>query len=148
MRTFGRGRRAGFGSMTAFLNVIPSASPVTASSVQKRSRTARFRSKIRPRCANGTPTASNSRSYQPAATPSTSRPPHTWSRDDVTFARTTGLRRGSTRTPVPSSTRSVTAASAASVESDSRNGKGFFEPSMTWSHAHSESKPRLSALPA
>ena len=46
---------------------------------------------------------------------------------------------------MPSSTRSVTVARPASVVSDSRNGKGVFEPSSMWSQAHSESKPSSSA---
>ena len=108
----------------------------------------RFRSKCRPRCLNGTPTASNSRAYQPAATPRTSRPPEMTSRLPSALAATTGLRSGSTSTPVPSLIRRVRAATAPSMVIESRMGKAGSTPSSTWSHAQSDSKPSASARSA
>src|ERR1700746_837610 len=54
---------------------------------------------ILPRSVNGTPTASNSRLYQPEAMPSSSRPPAIRSRLDTSFASTPGVRRGHHSTP-------------------------------------------------
>ena len=62
----------------------------------------RFSSMILPRFSNGTPTASNSRLYQPDAMPMTSRPLGEQVHAGSCFASTTGLRSGSTRMPVPS----------------------------------------------
>ena len=83
----------------------------------------RLRSKTRPRCLKGTPTASNSRAYQPAATPRTRRPPEITSRLPRALAVTTGLRRGSTSTPVPSLILLVRAATAPRVVIESMMGK-------------------------
>ena len=88
--------------MTASRRLNSSTFSVTRSSVQSLIRMSRLRSKSRPRCLNGTPTASNSRAYQPAATPRTRRPLEITSRLPSAFAATTGLRSGSTSTPVPS----------------------------------------------
>ena len=93
-----------------------------------------------------TPHASNSRSYQPAATPSINRPPDIRSRLAVVFASTTGFRSGSTKIPVPNDIRLVTVEIAASVDRDSRNGKGDLVPSRMWSQTHSESNPICSIL--
>ena len=76
-----------------------------------------------PRLLNGTPMASNSRLYQPDATPSVSRPFEIWSMLESCLASTTGLRDGSTRMPVPSRMVSVRAATAVSTDSESRIGK-------------------------
>ena len=110
--------------MTALRKSIPVAVPDTRSPVQNSFISARFSSKIRPRCLNGTPHASNSRSYQPTAMPSVRRPPDMISMLAAVLASTAARRSGSTRMPVPSSTRSVCAVSSASVESDSRKGNG------------------------
>ena len=83
---------------------------------------------IRPRSLNGTPTASNSRLYQPEAIPSSSRPPAIRSRLDSSFASTTGLRSGKTSTPVPSLIFVVCAATALSRVSESMTGKGGSTP--------------------
>ena len=108
----------------------------------------RLRSKSRPRCLNGTPTASNSRAYQPAATPRMSRPLEMTSRVPRALAATVGLRSGSTMTPVPSLMVRVRAAMAVRIPTESRMGKDGSTPRMTWSHAHSDSKPRASARSA
>ena len=101
---------------------------------------------ILPRCLNGTPTASNSRLYQPAATPRSSRPLEIWSMLASSLASTTGLRSGSTRTPVPSLIVRVRAAIAVSMVSESMIGKLGSTPSRTWSQAQSDSKPSSSIL--
>ena len=128
-----------------FLNRYGPSSPLTASPAHSLYSTLRFSWKIRPRSACGTPTASNSFWYQPAATPSVSRPRDIWSIDAVTLARTVGLRSGRTSTPVPSRRRSVDTASAASVLSESRTGNGVLDPSRTWSQTQAESSPSPSA---
>ena len=108
----------------------------------------RLRSKTRPRCLKGTPTASNSRAYQPAATPRTRRPPEITSRLPRALAVTTGLRRGSTSTPVPSLILLVRAATAPRVVIESMMGKEGSTPRRMWSQAQSDSKPRASARSA
>src|SRR6266849_2761179 len=88
---------------------------------------------IRPRSWNRTPTASNSRRYQPDAMPSSKRPAASRSRLASSLASTTGLRNGSTSTPVPSLILVVRAATAASKVSESRTGKGGSTPRRIWS---------------
>ena len=78
---------------------------------------------ILPRFSNGTPTASNSRLYQPDAMPMSSRPSESRSMLESCFASTTGLRSGSTRMPVPSLILLVRAAIAVSSVSESMIGK-------------------------
>jgi hypothetical protein len=138
MSSFGRGRLAGGGSITTPRRSSSSHTPLTSGSRHSRSSTSRFRSNRRPRAVKGTPHAWNSRSYQPAATPRASRPPDSRSTVAATLARTTGLRSGSTSTPVPRVTVAVRAASAARVDIDSRNGNGRRLPRNRWSHTHSE----------
>src|SRR5690242_3792074 len=145
MSTGGRGRCAVRGTITASRRLNSSTLRVTRSSVQRRIRMSRLRSNCRPRCLNGTPTASNSRAYQPAATPSTRRPPEITSRLPRVLAATTGLRSGSTRTPVPSLIVRVRAATAPSMVMESTMGNEGSTPSSTWSQAQSDSKPRASA---
>ena len=77
--------------------------------------------------------------------PTTSRPLETWSSVVSIFPVTTGLRRGNTSTLVPSLMRSVTAAIAVSVVSESKMGKAGSTPSSMWSHTHSDSNPNSSA---
>ena len=108
----------------------------------------RFRSKWRPRALKGTPTASNSRAYQPAATPRISRPPEMTSRLPRALAAVTGFLRGRTSTPVPSLIRRVRAAMAPSTVIESRIGKAGSTPRRMWSHAQSDSKPSASARSA
>ena len=103
---------------------------------------------IRPRSLNGTPTASNSRLYQPDAMPSSNRPSAIASRLANSLANTTGLRKGSTRTPVPSLIRLVRAASAVNRVSESSTGKGGSTPRMMWSQTQTESNPSASARTA
>ncbi len=103
---------------------------------------------IRPRSLNGTPTASNSRLYQPEAMPSSSRPPAIKSRLDNSLASTTGLRSGKTKTPVPSLILLVRAATALNRVSESITGNGGATPRKMWSQTQTESKPRASALAA
>src|SRR5215469_7944670 len=91
------------------------------------------------------PTASNSRSYQPAATPSDRRPPETACSVPVTLASTVGSRSGRTSTPVPSVTSLVWAASQVRVVRASKNGNARRAPRNRWSQAHSDSKPSSSA---
>ena len=91
----------------------------------------RLRSNSRPRCLKGTPTASNSRAYQPAATPRISRPLLMTSSVPMALAATVGLRSGSTSTPVPSLIVDVRAAMAVSVPTASRMGKDGSTPRMT-----------------
>ena len=91
----------------------------------------RLRSKSRPRRLNGTPTASNSRAYQPAATPRIKRPFEITSSVPSVFAATVGFRSGSTSTPVPSLIRLVRAAMAVSVPTASRIGKDGSTPRIT-----------------
>ncbi len=105
----------------------------------------RLRSNCRPRCLKGTPTASNSRAYQPAATPRIRRPPEITSRLPRALAATTGLRSGSTSTPVPSLIVRVRAATAPSMVIESTIGNEGSTPSSTWSQAQSDSKPSASA---
>ena len=88
----------------------------------------RLRSKIWPRWANGTAVAWNSRSYQPAATPSMRRPPLPSWMVAAVLARMAGSRIGSTKMPVPSMIRLVRAATMLSVVSASRNGNGRRAP--------------------
>ena len=61
------------------------------------------------------------------------------------LAATTGLRSGSTRTPVPSLIVRVRAATAPSMVMESTMGKEGSTPRSTWSQAQSDSKPRASA---
>ena len=84
---------------------------------------------ILPRFSNGTPTASNSRLYQPDAMPMIRRPSESWSMLDSCLASTTGLRSGSTRMPVPSLILLVRAAMAVSSVSESMIGKFGSTPS-------------------
>ena len=100
---------------------------------------------MRPRSLKEMPTASNSRAYQPDAAPSSRRPPEIWSRLARTLAVTTGLRSGSTITPVPNRMRSVRTAMAVRMVSESSTGKLGSTPSRTWSQAHSDSNPSSSA---
>ena len=65
------------------------------------------------------PRASNSRSTQPTATPTMSRPPEITSTLASSFATGRGDRYGSTITLVPSAMRSVTPASHGSIASGS-----------------------------
>ena len=131
--------------MTASRKFSSSTRAVTRSSVQSRIRISRFRSNSRPRCLNGTPTASNSRAYHPAAAPTISRPLEITSSVPSVFAASVGLRSGSTSTPVPSRIRVVRAAIAVSVPTASRIGNDGSTPRITWSHAQSDSKPSSSA---
>src|SRR3990167_3613526 len=148
MRIGGRGRWAGRGTITASRRLNPSTCRLTRSSVQRRVRMSRLRSNRRPRCLNGTPTASNSRAYQPAATPRRSRPPEITSRVPSALAAIVGLRSGRTMTPVPSLTRRVRAAIAVRMPTASRMGKAGSTPRITWSQAQSDSKPSASARSA
>src|SRR5712692_5908177 len=148
MRIGGRGRWTVRGRITASRRLNSSAWRVTRSSVQSRVRISRFRSKSRPRCLKGTPTASNSRAYQPAATPRISRPLETASSVPSAFAATVGFRSGNTITPVPSLILRVRAAIAVRVPTASRIGNAGSTPRITWSHAHSDSKPSASARSA
>ena len=91
----------------------------------------RFRSKSRPRCLNGTPTASNSRAYHPAATPRTRRPLEITSSVPSALAATVGLRSGRTSMPVPSLIVRVRAAMAVSIPTASRIGKDGSTPRIT-----------------
>ena len=84
---------------------------------------------ILPRFSNGTPTASNSRLYQPDAIPMSRRPFDSRSMLASCLASTTGLRSGSTRMPVPSLIFLVRAAIAVSSVSDSMIGKFGSTPS-------------------
>ena len=86
---------------------------------------------ILPRFSNGTPTASNSRLYQPDAMPINRRPFDSRSMLASCLARTTGLRSGRTRMPVPSLIVFVRAAMAVSSVSDSMIGKFGWTPSST-----------------
>jgi hypothetical protein len=63
----------------------------------------------------------------------------------MALAATVGLRSGSTSTPVPSLIVDVRAAIAVSVPIASSIGNYGSTPRITWSHAHSDSKPRASA---
>ena len=63
--------------------------------------------------------ASKSSLREPTPRPSTSRPPESWSTLAASLASNTGLRVGPSRMLVTSPTRSVTAAAAAKVISDS-----------------------------
>src|SRR2546430_3456726 len=148
MRMGGRGVWSGRGRITASRRLNSSTRAVTRSPVHSRHRRSRFRSNRRPRCLKGTPTASNSRAYQPAATPRIRRPREMTSSVPSVFATTIGLRSGSTSTPVPSRKRVVRAAMAVRVPSASRIGKEGSTPRMTWSHAQSDSKPSSSARTA
>src|SRR6185503_5031768 len=144
----GRGRWTVRGTITASRRLNSSTLRVTRSSVHSRIRMSRLRSNWRPRCLNGTPTASNSRAYQPAATPRMSRPPEITSRLPRALAATTGLRSGRTRTPVPRRIFRVRAAMAPSMVMESTMGNDGSTPSSTWSQAQSDSKPRASARSA
>ena len=75
-----------------------------------------------PRVRKSAPSASYSDSCQPTPTPSRTRPPESVSSVPICLATSVGSRCGSTSTSVPSVTRDVTAASAASVTSGSRIG--------------------------
>src|ERR1700723_3767227 len=75
--------------------------PSTFGSAQRRFKISRFSSMSLPRLSNGTPTASNSRLYQPEAMPMMRRPSERWSMLESCLASVTGLRRGRTRTPLP-----------------------------------------------
>src|SRR5262245_15692361 len=145
MRTGGRGRCTGLGRITASRRLNSSAWRVTRSSVHSRVRISKLRSNRRPRCLKGTPTASNSRAYQPAATPRISRPLLMTSSVPIALAATVGLRSGRTSTPVPSLMVVVRAAMAVSVPIASRIGKEGSTPRITWSQAQRDSKPSASA---
>src|SRR5437667_3841391 len=145
MRIGGRGVWSGRGRITASRKLNSSMRVVTRSPVHSRHRRSRFRSNRRPRCPKGTPTASNSRAYQPAATPRIRRPREMTSSVPSVFATTIGLRSGSTSTPVPSRIRLVRTAMAVKVTRASRIGKEGSTPRMTWSQAQSDSKPSSSA---
>ena len=67
------------------------------------------------RWSNGSPNAWYSGSFQPAPTPRIKRPPLTSSTAVAIFARIAGLRKELHSTRVPSSTRCVASASAASM---------------------------------
>jgi hypothetical protein len=64
-------------------------------------------------------TASNSSIDHPEPSPAISRPPDATSSDAMDLASWTGLCSGATSTPVPNSTRVVTAAACASVTNGS-----------------------------
>jgi len=64
------------------------------------------------------------------------------------LASTTGLRNGSTSTPVPSFIVEVRAATAVNVVSASSTGKGGSTPRKMWSQTQIESNPSASALTA
>ena len=76
-----------------------------------------------PRSLNGMPMASNSSSNQPTPTPSSTRPPESWSRVATSLARVTGLRCGRIRMPVASRMVEVAAATYAIQISGSGMGE-------------------------
>nr|WP_246273170.1 hypothetical protein [Phytohabitans houttuyneae] len=75
----------------------------------------RYSSVIRPRSRNGAPTAANSGSDQPTPVPRMNRPPVNWSMLLAMRATSSGWRYGTIVTVVPSSSRSVSPPSHASV---------------------------------
>ena len=80
------------------------------SSVQQLRKIATHSSSTSPRRSkSGAPSATNSSASQPAPAPKITRPFDSESREASCFAVSSGLRCGSTRTPVPSSTRLGTA---------------------------------------
>jgi hypothetical protein len=84
----------------------------------------------------------------PIPTPSTSRPPLSRSRVTVCRATTTGRRRGSGVTSVPSRTRLVAVAAAVSVIHGSTTSIGPGENAKRWSQRKKPSQPASSASPA
>ena len=81
--------------------------------------TRRYSSVTAPRSAKLADSASNSRSSQPAPTPSTTRPPDSTSVEARDLAVKTGSRYGSTSTEIPSVIEVVSAASHARSASGS-----------------------------
>src|SRR5512145_2754293 len=105
-------------------------------------------SRNRPtRRSHGTPAAANSRRIGGVSAampmPRMMRPSATRSSVPTTWASTTGLRSAGSSTPVPSRTRRVRAATAASSVSGSWRGRAVSE-----SPIHTESKPAASARSA
>ena len=96
-----------------------------------------------PRFSKGTPTASNSRLYQPDAMPTMRRPFDIWSMLESCFASTSGFLSGKTSTPVPSLILLVRAATAVRSVNDSMMGKCGSTPSRIWSHTQRDSKTQL-----
>jgi hypothetical protein len=70
------------------------------------------------------PKAGNSASWEPAPSPAMIRPPLISSAVSMIFAKRPGLRHGVTLTIVPISTRSVTAATAQTIDQHSHVPKG------------------------
>jgi hypothetical protein len=92
----------------------PTGSPRQAASIVSSIRSVRL-----PRPAKLTPVATKSSSRPPTAIPRVSLPPEIDASVAASLAINTGLRRGSSRTLVSSSIRSVTAAAAANEMSES-----------------------------
>lgn len=96
------------------------------------------------RPANGTPTATNSSSVcgtgKPAPTPRVSRPALAWSRLAVIAAPISGCRRAAVMAAVPTRTREVAVATAASTTNGSSRDRAYSE-----SPVQSDAKPSSSA---
>jgi len=89
-----------------------------------------------------------SASYQPAPNPSVSRPPPIMSAVTAIFASNAGFRNEPHMTSCPSSIRDVAAASADTIVHASwmPSGSSSPEPDITWSQAHTESRPITSTF--
>ena len=113
---------AGFGLEETVSNETNSPSKDTSSPLH-RVRIAPMYSSVRaPRRSHGTPRASNSSRSQPTPIPNSTRPPLSASRVATSLARTTGLRSGRMRIPVPSRMVEVWAATQVSQISGSVRG--------------------------
>src|ERR1700742_1373841 len=139
--TGGYGRCTGFGSIGASLSCQNWPSKVTDGSVHSRFIRSRPSVNRVTRWSGLESNAANGRNLPPVPTPTSIRPPLSWSSEMMLLARCTGLRSGVTKTAQPSRIRSVQA--AAYAISSSGLITGLLPMICSWVQA--PSKPSSSA---